>query len=326
METPLHLEVGRFERVSRDPGTFDMWMHAAYVDYRRLSSGDPQGCSFSFAGVDVAGLSIATVRHGMELAAQTETLTDAVLIATTLAGRATVSAGDVRLEPEVGLPHLLPVGRPWVVTAEPFTSAVVRIPTTTLDAAAAGMGWEGDDVRFTGCLPRAGLGPYLAGTIAHVRDDVLDAVDAPGPLILGEAARALAAAVLIAIPNTATTDLAEATRLPPGSAEPATVRRAMEFIESHAHEDIRIDQIAEAARIGARGLQAAFRRHRDETPLEHLRQVRMAGAHRDLRAGDATRGDTVAAIAAHWGFTHPGRFSVEYRRIHGASPSHTLRT
>jgi AraC-like DNA-binding protein len=325
MAPPVEVEVGRFDRFSRDPETFDLWMHAAYVDYRRLSSGDTLGCSFSFAGVDAGGLSIATAHHGMELDAQTETLTDAVLVATTLAGRIRVAAGDLHVEPDTGMPHLLPVGRPWTVRADPFTTAVVRIPTTTLDAAAAGMGWEGDEIRFTGSLPRAGLASYLASTIAHVRDDVLTALDAPGPLILGEAARAVAAAALIAIPNTVAPDLAEAARLPSGNAEPATVRRAMEFIERHAHEDIRIEQIAEAARIGIRGLQAAFRRHRDQTPLEHLRQVRMAGAHRDLRAGDATRGDTVAAIAAYWGFTHPGRFSVEYRRIYGASPSHTLR-
>ena len=34
---------------------------------------------------------------------------------------------------------------------------------------------------------------------------------------------------------------------------------------------------------------------------------------------------TVADIASRWRFTHPGRFSVAYRRRYGCSPSETLR-
>ncbi|WSG36845.1 helix-turn-helix domain-containing protein [Dactylosporangium sp. NBC_01737] len=35
---------------------------------------------------------------------------------------------------------------------------------------------------------------------------------------------------------------------------------------------------------------------------------------------------TVAAIAARWGFTHPGRCSTDYRAAYGRSPSDTMRT
>ncbi|WP_372460725.1 helix-turn-helix domain-containing protein [Actinomycetospora endophytica] len=51
----------------------------------------------------------------------------------------------------------------------------------------------------------------------------------------------------------------------------------------------------------------------------------MEGAHRDLEAADPTRGDTVGAIAARWGFAHPGRFAIDYRRSYGRSPGETLR-
>jgi AraC-like DNA-binding protein len=51
----------------------------------------------------------------------------------------------------------------------------------------------------------------------------------------------------------------------------------------------------------------------------------MERAHLDLQ--HAQPGDTsVAALAARWGFTHLGRFAVEYRRRYGHSPSQTLRT
>ena len=34
---------------------------------------------------------------------------------------------------------------------------------------------------------------------------------------------------------------------------------------------------------------------------------------------------SVAAVAAHWGFAHLGRFATEYRRRFGIYPSQTLR-
>ena len=45
-------------------------------------------------------------------------------------------------------------------------------------------------------------------------------------------------------------------------------------------------------------------------------------------SGDAEPGDgsSVAAVAARWGFTHLGRFAIEYRRRFGVHPSQTLRS
>lgn len=103
------------------------------------------------------------------------------------------------------------------------------------------------------------------------------------------------------------------------------MRRATEFIDTHAGEPIGLSEIAAAAGLGPRGLQHAFARHRDTTPLGYLRQVRLERAHRELQGADPTRGDTVAAIAARWGFPHPSRFSADYRRRYGRYPSTTLR-
>lgn len=107
--------------------------------------------------------------------------------------------------------------------------------------------------------------------------------------------------------------------------EPAVVRRAAEFIDANAHRKMSIVEIAEAARISTRGLQVAFRRHRGQTPVAYLRQVRMEGACRDLMAGDPQRGDTVSCIARRWRLTNPGRFAAAYRHVYGCPPSNTLR-
>ncbi|MEU1390940.1 MULTISPECIES: helix-turn-helix domain-containing protein [unclassified Nonomuraea] len=61
------------------------------------------------------------------------------------------------------------------------------------------------------------------------------------------------------------------------------------------------------AHVTVRAIQLAFRRHLDTTPLGYLRRIRLYHAHADPRAADPGRGDSVAAIAARWGFAHPGR-------------------
>jgi transcriptional regulator GlxA family with amidase domain len=131
--------------------------------------------------------------------------------------------------------------------------------------------------------------------------------------------------MLLSFPNTALHALSDPLQSGPGAAEPATVRRAMDFMDANAHREITLTQIAQAARIGPRALQMAFQRHRDQTPMHYLRQARLQGVHRDLQAGDPTRGDTVAEIAARWGFRHGQRFAGHYRDVYGCSPSDTLR-
>lgn len=115
---------------------------------------------------------------------------------------------------------------------------------------------------------------------------------------------------------------------PRGSAAAVTsaLQRAIVFIDTHAPEPIRLADVAAAARVTPRALQFAFRRHYGITPMGYLRRVRLDGAHRDLRAGDPTRGDTVAAIAATWGFADPTRFAALYREQFDQLPSRTLRS
>jgi AraC-like DNA-binding protein len=158
----------------------------------------------------------------------------------------------------------------------------------------------------------------LRQAIAHVDEVVLaDPALEDNPILGATAARYLAAHVLSTFPNSAEPP---AFRTPP----PATVQRAVAFIESHADTDISPADIAAAAGVGVRALQLAFRRHLDTTPAAHLRTVRLAAAHRDLLAADPGT-HTVAAVARRWGFGHLGRFSADYRKMYGEPPARTLR-
>jgi transcriptional regulator GlxA family with amidase domain len=127
---------------------------------------------------------------------------------------------------------------------------------------------------------------------------------------------------LATFPNTALTDPTIEDRR---DAHPDTLRRAVTFIDEHAHEDITIADIAAAACVGIRAVQLAFRRHLDTTPLEYLRRVRLDHAHRELQAADPAR-ETVTAMACRWGFTSTSRFTAYYREVYRVVPSYTLRS
>lgn len=105
---------------------------------------------------------------------------------------------------------------------------------------------------------------------------------------------------------------------------PATIRKAIEIIETRAHEPLTIPEIAAEIGCSATALQAGYRKHMNMTPREHLGRVRMERAHMTLKLRHPGS-SSVAEIAALWGFRHPGRFAVEYRKIYGVSPNRTLR-
>ncbi|MFE9673886.1 helix-turn-helix transcriptional regulator [Streptomyces sp. NPDC006259] len=189
--------------------------------------------------------------------------------------------------------------------------------------AATAPGRRQGPVRLTGHRPHSpAAARQLRQTIGYVRDHVLAAPGfADQPLIASTAAQHLAAGVLATFPNTA---LTEATATDRNDARPATLRRALAYIDDHADEPITVADIAAAAHVTVRALQYAFRRHLDTTPLAHLRGVRLAHAHDDLRAASPTDGTTVTDVAARWGFLHPGRFATLYRSAYGRPPHRTL--
>jgi AraC-like DNA-binding protein len=106
---------------------------------------------------------------------------------------------------------------------------------------------------------------------------------------------------------------------------PKALRRAMSFMDDNAQRPITVEDVARAARLSVRGLQAAFRRDLGTTPMAYLRVARLAGARRELVDADPGRGDTVEAIAHRWGFGHPARFAASYRAEYGEYPAATLR-
>jgi AraC-like DNA-binding protein len=231
--------------------------------------------------------------------------------------------GEERLLPgEVGL-----IGRPGVETrteVDAFRQGVVQLRAAALRQAAGVDPAGGKLPTFGSIRPisdghartwRRGV-DFVAATL---RDDpaVLDS-----PLILGGTERMLAGLVLATFPNDAL--LLPDRRDERDAHSPATLRRAIAFIEENAAQDVGIEEIAVAARVSRRAVQLAFRRHLDTTPTAYLRRVRLDAAHRELL--DADPGSlTVTDVAYRWGFSSPSRFTERYRAAFGVTPSATLR-
>ena len=77
--------------------------------------------------------------------------------------------------------------------------------------------------------------------------------------------------------------------------------------------------------VSERTLRKAFRIAHGMSPCRHLRMVRLLRVRQALMSSSHRRVTTVTEIATHFGFAELGRFSVEYRRVFGESPSVTLR-
>ncbi len=199
----------------------------------------------------------------------------------------------------------------------------VVVDRSLLNRAAGTPSHNSEPVRLTDSTP---LSPAAN---RHLFDciDYLHGVAAAGyadrnQLIRSNLEQYLAAVLLAIFPSTAPQ---QPTRAEMRGITPVLLKRAMRFIDDNAHTDLSLADIAAAVHITPRALQYMFRKHRDCTPTEYLRRVRMHHAHRDLLIADRAEA-TVADIARRWGFAHPGRFAVHYREQYGQSPQVTLRT
>lgn len=179
-------------------------------------------------------------------------------------------------------------------------------------------------IRFIGFGPvDPAAGRLWKGTVSFIKHTVLSDDSVATPLVLGHAARLLAAATLAAFPNSiGRTDDDARERI---DNQPALLRKALDFIDANAATDIALSDIARAVHVSPRAVQYMFRRHLETTPLQYLRRLRLHHAHQELLAGDHAH-DTVTNIAARWGFAHTGRFAVLYRETYGQSPHTTLRS
>ncbi len=110
------------------------------------------------------------------------------------------------------------------------------------------------------------------------------------------------------------------------SLERRAVRRAVEFVERNLARPITVSDVAAAAGVSLRTLQAFFAEDLQQTPSSFIRNRRLERARADLADAPPGSGATVSQIANRWGFSHLGRFANTYHQRFGEPPSQTLRS
>jgi AraC-like DNA-binding protein len=316
-----------YEFATEDPERAYEMICARYAESTIALSGHRERFRLRVQGTDTDRFTFERMQQTVAFRTDTSP-SGALFVARPRAGRCEIATSEQEVRFGAGETVLVDPHRPLRVLLDDVDYDVVRVDlAATLQLAADLSGLRPESVRFSLSRPVSPARErHWHAVTDHLRRDVLgDAEVAAHPLARAEALRLLAGALISTFPNSALDALDDPTRGDPGAVEPAVVRRAVDYIEAHAGEPIDVGDIAAAAGIGPRGLQHSFRRHRDTTPREHLRRVRLERAHRDLQDGDATRGDTVATIARRWGFAHLGRFTAAYRERYGATPGGTLR-
>jgi AraC-like DNA-binding protein len=103
----------------------------------------------------------------------------------------------------------------------------------------------------------------------------------------------------------------------------AIVTRFEQFLAAHQFQPVYLEELCTAIGVSETVLRFCCQEHLGMSPFRYLGLRRMHLAHRALILADAAK-TTVTGIATDHGFWELGRFSIEYRKLFGESPSATL--
>ncbi|MEU4693908.1 AraC family transcriptional regulator [Actinoplanes sp. NPDC023714] len=312
------MTIERTEMCSQEPGEVYQLIARRYVDHRSRILGRPDDFTFRSASAYAGGMTVDHIGWEATMAINADPF-DSVLIVSVLDGRFDVTSGRDNRRAEQGEALMYLPGVPPDVVMDRMTYRVAQFPLSLAERVADRLGVKAGDFRFERMTP---VSPAMNRRWMATMTYLTRLFSGPEPavthpLVLTAALETAAAAAVAVFPNTTMTlDYIAG----PGHAGTASLRRAIAYIDAHAAEPIRPEQIAAAAGLSVRGLQEAFRRHHDTTPGAYLRRVRMERAHQELLAAGPADGETVAAIARRWGFAATRGFAAEYRRTFGRPP------
>ncbi|WP_060577109.1 MULTISPECIES: helix-turn-helix domain-containing protein [unclassified Pseudonocardia] len=223
---------------------------------------------------------------------------------------------------------LMPPSGPMHAVAGRLDVAALQLDRSAVAAHAEAMtGIAADDLVFDRLTPLTpALSSYWLATVTHVRDDVLaNPWTAEEPVVLGQAFRTLATALLTTFPNTALARITDPEDSPAHpEASTATLREALDYLDSHADRPLGPVDITTLTGLPAGDIVDGLRQRHLRHPTELLWRARLRGVHRDLLEADPTS-TQLAALAARWGFAHLGRFTVAYLRAFDETPEQTMR-
>ncbi len=279
--------------------------------------GRPVGGRSHMNFVRMGGVGLGTIDFGEAMRVDVEHIEDYHLLMFCLRGEASALAAGQSVHANRSQGMICAPGTRFVADLSPDCEQFVVRLDRRMVAAHAGRAIQ---FRETLDLRRPELQAWLDQLRVLVTSPSLMRMAQSNPLIAIEMERLLVHLLLEGQGWSDATPADEADSRP--GLAPGCVRRAEAFMQAHAEEPLRLADIARAAEVPARTLLDAFKRFRECSPMQYLRDMRLDVAHR--RLGDPNAGTTVASIAMECGFSHLGRFAQLYRERFGVAPSATL--
>lgn len=316
---------GMREFVSRDPRRASDYMQRAFTHHQLNVLGIPNRFKAQIQTLQLGSLRLSTLAFDTEVELAQDPDPNYLLISTQTQGSAEVRCADRAYEGGSGM---VVIDSPYLPVVKRFSADSRRIhlrfDTRAVEACCARLLGHGLDrpVHFSPFIPDAAAThrhwmALLQLLLTYVEPDPSSPSSLNAPMV-----RQLEETALLILLNEHEHTYSQELHSPAPWA-PVHVRRAEAFIRTHAGEPLGLSDIAEAVEVSIRTLTQGFREFRNTTPMNFLKDLRLEGAHSDLRS--ASPGTTVAEVALRWGCSHLGRFAAAYRQRFGETPSETLR-
>jgi len=283
-----------------------------------------------FCRAELSALSLCILRYGCDVDIEPDALGNFVLVQMPLRGHAEIHAGGETLHIHPGQGAVVSAHKPvrlrWHADCEQLMLKIElsRLRDVARRAFAARHAEDVDDIDFemplrldddagaqwcrmvanlASLLPSSNGGaPYDPRWLAHCEDNLM--------LYL-----------LCHRPNSVRRQH-DALRLGSEATSLRQLQRAEEFMRSRLETAVSLEEVADAAGVSRRTLALLFRRYRELSPMEVLRNMRLDAAHEQLARHD---GASVTQIAFNCGFSHLSRFAACYRERFGQLPRDTSR-
>ena len=96
------------------------------------------------------------------------------------------------------------------------------------------------------------------------------------------------------------------------------VSKAIDYLEAHVDQPIKVDELARLCCMSKRNFARAFRAATGSAPIAYLVNLRLARAGALLRRYD----ETVTSVAYKVGFNDSSYFTRQFHEMFGVAPSH----
>lgn len=138
------------------------------------------------------------------------------------------------------------------------------------------------------------------------------------PFFIREIESSLIKGLILAQPNNYSEELRDVL----GVKLPHYLVRAKQYILENAREALQLEDIEAISGVSRFKLFEDFKKYFGMSPMAYLKKHRLGAVRQEMLEDRAAR--NVSVIAMGWGFTHMGRFSSEYCKLFGETPSTTL--